>query len=387
MKKLAIITTHPIQYNAPLFALLSKRGVVEPKVFYTWGKSVLNDKFDPGFGKTIKWDIPLLTGYEYTFVNNLASKPGSHHFLGIDNPTLVKEITEWGADAILVFGWAFKSHLRAMRYFKGKIPVLFRGDSTILDPYGIVKHFARSMLLRWVYRYIDIALYVGKANKQYFLVNKVSLNKLVHAPHSIDNERFHLKPEYFEKAQELKKELNLPNEAVVFLFAAKFEEKKDPIQLIRAFKLVKHPNCHLVMIGNGPLEDLVYGEAKGDSRIHFLPFQNQSMMPVIYHLGDIYVLPSLGPETWGLAVNEAMAAGKAVLVSNTCGCAEDLVREGENGYIFQSGNFEDLRKHLQIVADNHTRLAEMGKRSLEIIKDFNFEKICEVIENVTNASK
>ena len=173
MKKLAIITTHPIQYNAPLFALLKKRMNVHPKIFYTWGEDVLKEKFDPGFGRSIKWDIPLLNGYEYTFVKNVAKSPGSHHFLGIDNPDLIKEIIAWDADAILVFGWAFKSHLRAMRHFKGKIPVLFRGDSTILDQFGRLKHFARTTLLRWVYRHIDTALYVGEANKLYFLATRL----------------------------------------------------------------------------------------------------------------------------------------------------------------------------------------------------------------------
>ena len=100
MKKLAIISSHPIQYNAPLFELLHRNGKVRIKVFYTWGKNVLKEKFDPGFGKVIEWDIPLLDGYEYTFVKNKSKKPGSHHFKGIINPTLIREIKEWEADAL-----------------------------------------------------------------------------------------------------------------------------------------------------------------------------------------------------------------------------------------------------------------------------------------------
>ena len=127
MEKLAIITTHPIQYNAPLFKLLTERNKIAVKVFYTWGETVLTDKYDPGFGKIIKWDIPLLAGYEYSFVKNIAAKPGSHHFRGVDNPTLNEEVKAWGADAILVYGWSFKSHLSSMRYFYKKIPVFFSG--------------------------------------------------------------------------------------------------------------------------------------------------------------------------------------------------------------------------------------------------------------------
>ena len=62
-KKIAIISSHPIQYNAPFFALLAKEDAIDLKVFYTWGESCLDKKYDPDFGKVIKWDIPLLDGY------------------------------------------------------------------------------------------------------------------------------------------------------------------------------------------------------------------------------------------------------------------------------------------------------------------------------------
>src|SRR5688572_4281377 len=133
MKRLAIITTHPVQYNAPLFAMLHKRANILVKVFYTWGESVLKNKFDPGFQRTVEWDIDLLSDYEYVFVNNISRKPGSAHYSGIDNPGLSEEIDHWQPDAVLVFGWKFKSHLKVLRHYHGKIPVLFRGDSTLLD--------------------------------------------------------------------------------------------------------------------------------------------------------------------------------------------------------------------------------------------------------------
>ena len=111
-KRLAIVTTHPIQYYAPLFKMLHKRGLINIKVFYTWSQSQQGAKYDPGFGKSIEWDIPLLEGYDYTFVNNISSKPGTHHFSGIINPSLNAEIEQWNPNAILIIGWSFKSHLR-----------------------------------------------------------------------------------------------------------------------------------------------------------------------------------------------------------------------------------------------------------------------------------
>src|SRR4051812_19041240 len=123
MKKLAIVSTHPIQYNAPWFSRLAQSPDLNVRVFYTWSQSQGGAKYDPGFGKTIEWDIPLLEGYDYTFVRNIAPDPGSHHFKGIDNPSLIREIQAWKPDGLLVIGWAYKSHLACLRHFKGKLPV------------------------------------------------------------------------------------------------------------------------------------------------------------------------------------------------------------------------------------------------------------------------
>ena len=85
MVKLAIVTTHPIQNYTPIFKLLPQQQDLKICVFYTWGEQSVS-KYDPGFGKAISWDIPLMDGYDFIFEKNTARKPGSHHFMGIQNP-------------------------------------------------------------------------------------------------------------------------------------------------------------------------------------------------------------------------------------------------------------------------------------------------------------
>jgi glycosyltransferase involved in cell wall biosynthesis len=86
--------------------------------------------------------------------------------------------------------------------------------------------------------------------------------------------------------------------------------------------------------------------------VHFLPFQNQSLMPVVYRLGNVFVLPSQGPgETWGLALNEAMATGRAIIASSKVGGARDLILPGTNGWIFESGDRGALERALGQAAD------------------------------------
>ncbi len=347
------MTTHPIQYNAPLFALLAKEPEIELMVFYTWGERSMGAKFDPDFGKTIEWDIPLLEGYAYTFVQNISKDPGSHHFKGIINPTLNQEIERWGADVVWIWGWSFDSHFKAMRYFKGKIPVWFRGDSTLLDePKGFsIKKLARRIFLSWVYSFADTSFYVGTHNKEYFKKHGLQDSQLVYAAHAIDNDRFYDSSGMFKKkALEWRRKLGLLETDTVALFAGKMEPKKNPIYLIELSKKLDQKNMKFLMVGNGLLENKLKEKTANDPRFVFLDFQNQSKMPVLYRMADVFILPSLGPgETWGLSINEALASGTRVIASEFCGGSIDLINH-ENGVIFHP------------------------ERNFQLIKDFLFNK-------------
>jgi len=384
MKRLAIITTHPIQYNAPLFKMLHERGCMAVKVFYTWGEQVLISKYDPGFGRVIEWDIPLLQGYEYSFVKNISTDPGSHHRSGINNPTLIEEVKEWKADAVLVFGWNFKSHLKCLRYFKGRIPVFFRGDSTLLDDTsGGIRKVIKTILLQWVYKHVDVALYVGAANKAYFERYGMHDHQLVFAPHAIDNNRFAAAND-----DSIRSSLGISESEVLFLFAGKFEPKKDPLLLMNAFVSINMENAHLLFVGNGQLENTLKSACSTldqpiRRRIHFMDFQNQRSMPDIYKSCDVFVLPSMGPgETWGLALNEAMASSRAVLASDKCGGSGDLIRNGENGYVFNAGDLKALSQKMLMLSQDKKKLQSMGEASFSIISACTFESICRAIENV-----
>ncbi|MBL0358823.1 MAG: hypothetical protein IPP72_19025 [Chitinophagaceae bacterium] len=251
--RIAIVTTHPIQYNAPLFKLLAQQEGVAVKVFYTWGKSVLENKFDPGFGKKVTWDIPLLEGYEYEFLENVAASPGSNHHRGIDNPAIISRILDYQPTILLIFGWNFKSHLKCLRYFKNKIPIFFRGDSTLLNEKPGLKTIIRRLLLRWVYRHIDYALYAGQNNRLYFLKHGLRDNQLIFAPHAVDVNRF-MQPaeEYNQKAAAWKTSLGIKQDEITLLYAGKLEPVKNPLYLLQLADELKGWPVKLIIVGNGP---------------------------------------------------------------------------------------------------------------------------------------
>lgn len=381
MKNLAIVITHPIQYYTPVFKLLYERQKINVMVFYTWGEGGLQ-KFDPGFGKTITWNLPLLEGYPYEWVKNISADPGSHHSKGIDNPDLISQINNWQPDVIMVYGWFYKSHLKILKYFKGRVPVIFRGDSTLLDDKGGIKSVLRSQFLKRIYRHIDYALYAGSNNKAYFKKCGLKETQLFFAPHTVDNDRF--AEDRTNEALTLRKQLGIADDEKLLLFAGKFEHKKNPLSLLEAFIDITQPGTHLLFAGNGILETELKNKANRHKNVHFIGFQNQLYMPVVYQACDIFCLPSKGPgETWGLAINEAMACGKAILISNKVGAGTDLVKDYENGLIFNATDGIDLKSKLKtLLLYDKTALFTMGQQSREIIEGWSFVKQVEAIEQL-----
>ena len=368
MKKLAIITTHPIQYYAPVFKMLAMQ--IDVKVFYTAG--AMRSTYDTGFKQDVVWDLPLLEGYNYEFLKNTAKDPGSHHFNGVMADNAISRIVDFGPDTLLIYGWAYKGHLKILRHFKNKVAIVFRGDSTLLDPSPFWKSTLKAILLKWVYSHVNHALYVGFHNQAYYKKHGLSELQLSFVPHAIDNERFATPRE--KEAQQLRKKLSIPNEDILVLFAGKFETKKDPLALLDAYVSLESTTIHLLFVGNGELESKLKSGVKesGLTTIYFLPFQNQQQMPVIYQACDLFCIPSKGPgETWGLAINEAMAAGKAILSSAMTGAAIDLV-DSTNGGIFDN-TADDLKSKLKQLTQSKTQLTKLGKASAIKIKDWNFE--------------
>jgi glycosyltransferase involved in cell wall biosynthesis len=353
MTRLAIIISHPIQYYVPLYRRLARRDDLEIQVFFTWHAGAAAQR-DPGFGKSFAWDIPLTDGYEFEAVPNTASDPGPHHFWGLQNPELVRRVLAWKPDAVHVTGYAWRSHLGALRAFaRAGVPVLFRGDSHLLDQRGAWWRWqAKRLVLRKVFAWPAAFLCVGQANKQYYSEFGVPDRKLFDCPHSVETERFAEPHAGLERqATAWLGELGIGEKQRVLLFAGKFEDKKRPLPLMQAFLESEIQDAILLLVGDGMFGEQVRDlAARHPARFRILPFQNQSKMPLVYRLSDAIVLPSAYGETWGLAVNEAMACGRPALVSDRVGCHQDVVRSGFNGEVFAADDWRDFRNKLASLA-------------------------------------
>jgi len=406
---LAFIVSHPVQYYVPIYRELERRirqtaeggrqaaecirqtedrllttddsaRITALKVFYTWRDA--GPAKDVKFGKEFAWDIPLMEGYDFEVVPNTSSDPGTHHRGGLINPDLVERVKAWKPDAVHITGYNYVSHGQAIKELsKAGIPVIFRGDSHLRDGRGPWwKQWLKKSWLSKIYRCPQAFAYVGQANRDYYRAFGVPEQKLIHVPHTIEVGRFAEPNEELEaKALAWRRELGIPDEHFVFLYAAKLEPRKRPMELLEAFLQADLPKTTLLFVGSGELEEALKervrssSQTSGDSGQHrktesrqlktansrgnvrFLEFQNQSVMPLVYRLGDSLVLPSGYGETWGLAVNEAQACGRPALVSDCVGCARDIVREGENGAVFRTDDWEDCVAKMRLMANGEWR--------------------------------
>lgn len=382
--RLGIFATHPIQYHVPLWRKLASMDDLDVRVYYASDLS-LRGEVDPGFGRPVKWDVPLLEGYESRFLHNRSKNPGPENgFRGLNCPETGRIIREGGFDAILIHGY---SHLFEWQVFRAAwrshVPILLRGDCR--EGAGIRKgallEMIRGTILRLLYRRIAVGLSVGKYMRRHFSRLGMPDERIVDCPHCIDSELAGSQRDQWQpRRKALREELGIGAEDIVLLFCGKFCTRKNPLLIPRALEQIDHKRFFPVFVDAGELtKELETSLDKVCPGRYAMPgFVNQSMLGKYYVLSDLMVLPSF-KETWGLVVNEAMEYGLPCIVSDRVGCREDLVIPGETGYIIPSDDAEALAGVLAEIADDPEKLKPLSARSAEHIRNFSSDRAVEGI--------
>jgi glycosyltransferase involved in cell wall biosynthesis len=318
-------------------------------VFYAH-KSSENDQAAAGFGVPFEWDIDLLFGYRYEFLANVAHDPSPSRFGGADTPEIGQRLREGNFDALLVMGWYLKSYLQAILAAKrAGIPVLVRGDSQLGTPRSRLKTLAKGALYPVLLRLFDGALVVGKRNRAYWTRYGYPADRMFDSPHCVDTDWFASRATAGAR-ERLRGRLQIKPDSMVVLFAGKLVQFKRPLDVLEGAAQVQRGGLliEVVVAGAGPLEAAVVARAKElGLRLHLLGFCNQSRMPEAYAAADVLVLPSTGRETWGLVVNEALACGRPVLLSDAVGCAPDVAEHLGPQAVFAAGNISAMASRLK----------------------------------------
>lgn len=367
--RLAIVTSHAIQYQIPLFRLLTQ--IFDLQVFFSHCQ-LPKQQADAGFGVEFEWDLNLFDGYPHTFMVNRARRPSTQCFGGCDSPEIERQLASGGFHAVMTMGWYLKTYVQAIMACKLLgVPVMVRGDSTLRAQRNGLIRAAKEFLFPTLLRRFDAFLVVGKRTKSYLEHFGVAENRMFWSPHAVDNDRFAAQSrEESDALNKVREELGCrPGESLV-LFVGRFVSFKRPLDLVKALAILESDGVPMrgVFVGHGELEDEIRSLAGTlNTPVTLGGFKNQSELPAIYAAADVLVLPSNCKETWGLVVNEAMACGTPAIVSSAAGCVDDLIEDGETGYQYPVGDIEALaesiRKLLPFAGSERVRCALKQKMS------------------------
>ncbi|RJQ48206.1 MAG: glycosyltransferase family 1 protein [Gammaproteobacteria bacterium] len=378
--RLAYLVSHPIQYQAPLLRLISAEPDIDLTVFFCSDLSA-REYHDKGFGAPVRWDVPLLDGYRHEFLPAVGGTDQLSFWRPL-NYGLALRLVEGRFGALWIHGWAHWSHLQAVASAKKSgIKVLMRGESGLHLKAQGVKQMIRRGMMRYLAANVDGFLTIGTRNREYYRHYGVPPQRLFPVPYAVDDTFFRERAADAGASQgALRTSLGIEPGRPVILYASKMTDRKCPGDLLEAYLRLspdgqREPHPYLLFIGDGELRPQLEARAAqtGWGSIRFLGFKNQTELPRYYDLCDVFVLPSL-QEPWGLVINEVMNAARAVIVSDEVGCWPDLVRPGENGYVFKAGDIDDLRNALAAALENSERTSAMGQRSLEIIGRWGFRE-------------
>ena len=365
---LAIVTSHPIQYQAPLWRALAAAGVNFEVWFLT--PHAVHASPDKEFGRSFAWDIDLLSGYPHRF---LPVAPGwtLEKFNSICLPQgWAAELRERKVTTLWIEGWRFRTLWQAAATAHGlSIPVWLRGESHDLAPEPWLKHRLKRIALGWLFRRVDKFLCIGSANRRFYRQRNIPEARLLSAPYGVDTERFGAAATELAPSREvLRRRWNIATDAYCVLFCGKLIAKKRPLDLVAATILaprVADRPVHLLFAGDGELTGQLQTALKqpGAPAATFAGFLNQSEIPAALAVADCLVLPSDFGETWGLVVNEALASGVPVIVSDHCGCTEDLAAPLGAAHVFPCGDSRALAESLRTVAANPPPAATLRQLS------------------------
>jgi glycosyltransferase involved in cell wall biosynthesis len=360
--KLAVIASHPVQYQAPLFRELSGR--VEIMVLYAYLPEARVQ--GEGFGVDFQWDVPVLGGYPHEVVAQAMAGRATPAGLAAAFGGFLSRLRAFSPDAILSTGWHHPSMFAgiAAAVVSG-CPRLLRCEANLLRPRSAgARIFHLAMLSH--YRAV---LPIGAANRRYYRAFGVGDRRMFDSPYFIENQRFAAASAGADRSA-LRARWGIPADAFCFLFSGKLVEKKHPEAVVGA--MAGLPGAHLLIAGSGELEDRVRASALACGvGCSFAGFLNQSEIPLAYAAADCLVLPSDAGETWGLVVNEAMACGIPAIVSDRVGCREDLIVEGETGFSFPFGDTAVLAEKMRVVASVPVLAGRMGANARELVARYS----------------
>lgn len=324
------------------------------------------------FGRSVVWDIDLFGGYRSKVLpSRIAAHPQRRWtMLGL---SLLRELSADRYDLVVIYGWAFPAHWLAFLVCRMRgIPFLLYGDTNVRDRGSYFHVSIRFPLMSGLCRMAAGALYTGTFNRDFYIRHGMDPDRLWFSPYAVDSARFAV-----GNRAATRESLGLRADVCYFLFVGTLLPRKRPMSLLLAVSELQRRGQRVgaLFVGTGELESAMRTKI-ADCRItdaHMLGFLNQTQLPDIYAAADVVVLPSR-KDPRATVVNEAMAAGKPVIVSTGTGVwgPGDLVLHDREGLVYPDGDQDALVEACNALS-GESRRAEMGRAAAARAAEWSFD--------------
>lgn len=371
--KVAILIDRLGPYHVARLEAASK--YMEPHVLEIFGESseYMWDKVD---SKILKSRITLFENQNSRTVPAKAILQKVNEQLSAIRPQVVS-----------INGWYDKSALSALLWCKlNKVPSIVMSDSTEIDEKRV---WWKESLKKQIVRMFEAGFVAGMRHSAY--LEKLGMDKkaITRGYDVVDNHHFKaIAAQAQQNNAYWTSELSLPEN--YFIAVSRFVTKKNIPFLLKAyskyFQMVGSKANHLVILGDGPLKveiEQTIASLGIRNHVHIKGFKQYHELPIYLGMAKALIHASTS-EQWGLVVNEAMAAGLPVVVSERCGCVPELVHHGRNGYTFDPFIIDGLVDAMEKLTADPDLQEQFGKESSEIINSFSTDTFARGLLNAAN---
>lgn len=290
---------------------------------------------------------------------------------------LFKAFDDFKPTVLNVTGYFDYAQVLLMIYARTKgVKVVLSSESSTMDHN---RSAVKEKIKSWIVNRADAFFCFGKSSADYLLSLGVKENQIAIKNAAVIDEDV-IRTNYDQALSEILSDI-IAQKNRKFVYVGRLAEEKNLELLIKAFvsvigKSKNTENWKLLFVGDGPAKQQLEQLAGKylNNRIEFAGGHPWYKVPAWLAQSDVLILPSKS-EPWGLVVNEAMVCGMPVIVSEKCGCAEDLVRNNVNGFLFHPDRQSELEASINFFIEHPEKIDYMGQESLKLIKPFSSKSV------------
>jgi glycosyltransferase involved in cell wall biosynthesis len=380
-ERLVVISTHPVQYHAPVYREVQRLGV--PLTAIYGSDFSIAGYHDREFDVAFSWSTDLLSGYTPVFLSRVGES-GAKTAESTSAWKLSEALKRISPAAVLVTGyWPSYFRQAILQLLIQRQRILFRAETTDhARSRSWLLESTRDLVLERFYKQCSSLLYIGTRSREHFERLGSADREMFFSPYCVDASVFQANEEARQSLRaSARAELQLSPDQIALVFAGKLVFRKGPDLLVDAVRGMPEEirsRLVIVFLGDGEMRTTLPVRSD-DIQTRFIGFKNQHELSRYYHAGDALVLPSRSGETWGLVVNEALLHGLPCVVSSGVGCAPDLVIPGVTGEVFEQNSASSLRTALVRWLTWHHQDAGIRERCRRQVERFSVRAAAEGI--------